>query len=348
MPKLSLRLFGLIALACASPAAAMNWCAIPQITPQRIGDFDRIVPTVEALTGCVRQPSDSAHSIRWACGDDPATPEVDAEQMIMLLREPGEIGRFMLLGSGQRSFDFLSSCDSSQRMYERTRFAPGNVALIDRFRRGVLGPRYTMTSIDNGEQIFIISETSASSSPTAFEIGAWQGIHGFTAQIYPSTTVRIAGIDPVARPAVDVVRALEARGAQPLPAEGEVRDLFPVWRMTPPTGLAGVREVRVEAMFQHVLEVHYLLSSTADYERFISLLDAEYGASSRTAEGDCTYRWWQSGQIAIRGEHCASSDTLTFYNDVAGDQLDQIAADLERRHNAPRRTDSNTIDRDNF
>jgi hypothetical protein len=101
-------------------------------------------------------------------------------------------------------------------------------------------------------------------------------------------------------------------------------------------------------MLQHVLQIRYLISSTADYERFISLLDAEYGASRRTAENGCTYRWWQSGQMSIQGEHCATTNTLVFYNDVVGDQLEEIASDLRRRQSSPQPAGDPTIDRDNF
>src|SRR3546814_4214242 len=76
--------------------------------------------------------------------------------------------------------------------------------------------------------------------------------------------------------------------------------------LSPPTGLAGVTEIAIEGFAKHLHTARYSLAGTADYERYIGILDAEYGKSERRPNGDCTYRIWESGQMVVRGEHCTN------------------------------------------
>src|SRR3546814_3996269 len=82
-----------------------------------------------------------------------------------------------------------------------------------------------------------------------------------------------------------------------------VDDVAPKWLLSPPTGLAGVTEIAIEGFAKHLHTARYSLAGTADYERYIGILDAEYGKSERRPNGDCTYRIWESGQMVVRGEH---------------------------------------------
>lgn len=305
----------------------MNWCGLPQAIPQREADFERLAPTVEALTGCPRQPSDSAHRATWVCPDDPATKDTYEGVHFNYWREPGQGIHLVVLAAGLTNLDMLRRC-GLRDLRDGERFAAGNVAYRDRIQFGILGPRLTLTSIVPKGMGTIISDTKFSGEDSNVE-SLWQGIHGIRVESYPSTSVKLAGVSPISNTAEAVVAAFEARGAQVRNTE-DLDDTFPKWTLSPPVGLAGVTEVVVEGFVRHLLRADYILASTADYERYIGLLDAEYGQSSRTSEGGCTYRWWESGRVSIRGEHCpGKSDSLRFFNDVAGDQLNQVAAKLE-------------------
>lgn len=305
----------------------MNWCGLPQIIPQHDTDLERLAPTVEALTGCPRQPSDSAHRVNWVCPDDPTTKDTYEGVHIHYWREPGLGIHLTVLAVGLANLDMLRRCGlRDQRDGER--FAAGNVAYRDRLQFGILGPRLTLTSVVPKGVAAIISDTKSYGEDGNVE-AIWQGIHGIKVESYPSTSVKLAGVSPISSDAASIVAAFEARGAQVRKAV-DLGDALPKWTLSPPVGLAGVSEVIVEGFLKHLLQADYILTSTADYERYIGLLDAEYGQSRRTSEDGCTYRWWESGRVSIRGEHCpGKSDSLRFFNDVAGDQLEQVAAKLE-------------------
>src|SRR3546814_10395497 len=85
------------AILAATPnsAHAMNWCGLLDIIPREQGDFEKLSGSVEALTGCGSQPSDSAHQAIWACSDDTATEEYEGVH-ISLFRESGE-GTYLLV-----------------------------------------------------------------------------------------------------------------------------------------------------------------------------------------------------------------------------------------------------------
>lgn len=316
-----------LAVLSAAPASAMNWCGLPQVIPQREADFERLAPTVEALTGCPRQPSDSAHRANWVCQDDPATKDTYEGVHIHYFREPGQGVHLVVLAAGLANLDMLRRCGFHD-LRDGERFAAGNVAYRDRLQFGILAPRLTLTSIMPKGMAAIISDTKLYGEDSNVE-SLWQGLHGIKVESYPSTSVKLAGVSPISSPVEDIVAAFEARGAQVRNTE-DLDDTFPKWTLSPPVGLAGVSEVVVEGFVRHLLRADYILASTADYERYIGLLDAEYGQSRRTSEGGCTYRWWESSRVSIRGEHCpGKSDSLRFFNDVAGDQLEQVAAKLE-------------------
>ena len=310
-----------------SPANAMNWCSLPQIIPQREADLERLAPTVEALTGCARKPSDSAHRANWVCADDPATADVYEGVHITYYREPGQGIHMIVLAAGMTDLDRLRRC-GSRDLRDGGRFAAGNVAYRDRVQFGIVGPRLTLTSIMPQGMAAIISDTKSFGEDPNVE-GLWNGIHGIKVESYPSTSVKLAGVSPISKDVAEIVAAFQARGSEIRKAE-DLDDTFPKWTLSSPVGLAGVNEVVVEGFVRHLLRADYIFASTADYQRYIGLLDAEYGQSRRTNEGGCTYRWWESGRVSIRGEHCPDkTDSLRFFNDVAGDQLEQIAAKLE-------------------
>ena len=175
------------------------------------------------------------------------------------------------------------------------------------------------------------------------------GIYGITVENDPSTSVKLAGLSPISSDVYAIASAFEARGSTLLSSE-KLGETFPNWRLTPPVGLGGVKEVVLQGWAKHLIRAEYLLESTPDYERFIELLDAEYGRSERLSEDGCTYRWWESGRVSIRGEHCPGvSDTISFFNDVSSDQLEQYAAKLEAEQKAAAETeDEPAIDSDMF
>ena len=321
------RLVVSVGLLSSAPANAMNWCGLPQVIPQREADFERLAPTVEGLTGCARQASDSAHRANWTCPDDPATKDTYEGVHIHYFREPGQGVHLVVIAAGLSNLDMLRRC-GLRDIRDGERFSAGNVAYRDRIQFGILGPRLTLTSVVPKGMAAIISDTKSYGEDSNVE-AIWQGIHGIKVESYPTTSVKLAGVSPISSDSATIVAAFERRGSQVRKTE-DLDGAFPKWTLSAPVGLAGVSEVIVEGFVKHLLRADYVLNSTGDYERYIGLLDGEYGQSRRTSEGGCTYRWWESGRISIRGEHClGKSDSLRFFNDVAGDQLEQVAAKLE-------------------
>jgi len=208
------------------------------------------------------------------------------------------------------------------------KFSAGNVAYRDRISFGFTGPRLTLSSILDKGMAAIVSDTKSFGEDDRVK-GLWNGLYGITVVDYPSTGVKLAGVSPISTDVHGIVAAFEGRGSTVL-SSNDTGESFPKWTLSPPVGLGGVKEVVIEGFVRHLLRADYILESTADYERFIGLLDAEYGRSERSSENGCTYRWWDAGRMSIRGEHCpGKSDSLRFFNNVAGDQLEQVAAKME-------------------
>ena len=316
-----------VAAITATPAQAMNWCSLPQITPQRESDFERLAPAVSALTGCERQTTDSAHRAKWVCEDDPATTDKFEGVHIHYIREPGQGVHLLVLSLGMTDLDVLRRC-GLRDLRDGERFSAGNVAYRDRVSFGFSGPRLTLTSVLDEGMAAIVSDTKSIGEDDGVK-GLWNGLYGIAVESYPSTSVKLAGLSPVSADVYAIAAAFESRGSS-VRATKDVGKSFPKWTLSPPVGLGGVREVVIEGFVRHLLRADYVFESTADYERFIGLLDFEYGRSERSSENGCTYRWWDSGRVSIRGEHCpGKSDSLRFFNDVAGDQLEQVAAKME-------------------
>lgn len=327
MRRAFLTMVGLAATVSAVPAEAMNWCSLPQITPRLESDFEKLAPTVAVLTGCPRQATDSAHRAKWVCEDDPNTPDKFEAVHIHFIREPGQGIRLLVLSLGMTDLNAVRRC-GLRDLREGERFSAGNVAYRDRISFGFTGPRLTLTSVLDNGMAAIISDTK-SFGEDDYVKGMWNGLYGITVEAYPSTGVKLAGVSPISTDVYSIVAAFEGRGST-VRASSDIGDSFPKWTLSPPVGLGGVSEVVIEGFVRHLLRADYILESTADYERFIGLLDAEYGRSERSSENGCTYRWWESGRVSIRGEHCpGKSDSLRFFNDVAGDQLEQVAAKME-------------------
>jgi hypothetical protein len=340
--------FFAIALISMPAQAAMNWCALTQIVPEKESDFERIAPTVEALTGCKRQPSDSAHVSKWICDDDPATADVVEAVHLTLHRLPSEGIHLIAVTFGMESLDKLRVCPQAD-LRNRTRFDAGNVLLRDQATIGIVGPRLALTNSGPDSISFIISDRYGLGANTESVRGVWEGAHGITTVAYPATSIELAGKSPISTDAYSLIEAYESRGAKITLSE-DINDTIPKWTLSPPIGLAGVDKVEVTGFVRHVLRVKYVLSTTADYERFIGLLDAQYGQSKRSSENGCTWRWWVSGNASINGKHCPDGENaLTFFNDVAQDQLDQylvkLNEDEKKRSNSDKKA---TIDSDMF
>jgi hypothetical protein len=313
--------------AISSPAAAMNWCSLPQIVPRTGADFEKLLPSIGPLTGCAREPSDSAHKATWSCPDDPTTADVFEGAMIFLNREPGADAHLIVLTLDRTNLDVLRGC-GIVGMRDGEKFAAGNVALRDRVTMGYAGPRLTLTSVIPEGVAAIISDTKYVSEDPMVE-GMWTGLHGIVVETSPWTSVRLAGQNPLTSKATAIVSAFESRGSKILSTD-DAGKTIPTWKLSPPVGLAGVSEVSITGFVEHFLRAEYVMGTTSDYERFVGLLDAEYGKSTRTPKGACTYRWWESGRMTIMGEHCpGKSDLLRFTSITAADQLQQVLEKIE-------------------
>lgn len=333
-----------ISLAGMSPAHAMNWCGILDVIPSTAADFDRMSPKVEASTGCSRQSTDSAHHATWLCPDDPTTVDEYEGVRISFFREPGKSVHMAVFAAGLTDLDRFRRCGRKE-LRDGPRFKAGNVAYRDKIELGTLGPQLTLTAVLSNGLSAIVSDGRTYKDDGEKWLSRW--FHGITTDVYPTTEVRLAGGSPISNNVSSIVAAFQRRGSGVKTTE-DLDGLFPKWTLSPPTGLAGVREVTVNGFIKHLLTAEYTLSSTADYERYIGILDSEYGKSRRVSESGCTYRWWESGSMTIQGEHCpGNSSKLRFRNEVALAQMQQVAAKLEADKNKPDNSpDKQTIDRD--
>ncbi|MBB5711748.1 hypothetical protein [Sphingomonas xinjiangensis] len=312
--------FAAAMLAWSPASSAMHWCALPAITPAKLDDFDRIVPSVERLTGCKRSTSESAHEAEWVCADDPATDAFEFVQ-ISLIRTPGESTNLLIASVGPDALDMLRAC-RDPRLRDGNRFEPGNVTLRDQLVLDQIGPALTLANSGPGTVSFLYTRPRFGSGD-GWETGLVAGGFGIERVANPATKVRLAGLNPLDVTAEALVAAFQARGAK-VSGTKDIGTALPEWVLTAPVGLAGVRQVAVNGYIRHVMDVEYSFATTADYERFVTLLDDEYGASSRKAVEQCTHRWWFSGSVSIRGRHCPDGNTVEFDNDVASSQLVQI------------------------
>lgn len=319
-----------VLLALTVPASAMNWCSLPQITPERESDFDRIAGSVERLTGCSSAPNESAHHLVWQCPDDPRTDTFEGVQ-VSLVREPGKSVHLIVLGVGLTDFSMLRECGLAD-LHDEGRFVPGNVAIRDRIRLGRFGPRLTLASVIDTDAAAIISDNSSSGEHAGVQ-HLLEAFFGFRTELYPSTEVKLAGMSPISTDVRSIVTAFQKRGSAVISTNLDTD--FPEWKLSSPVGLAGVEGVTITGFINHLIRAKYDLATTADYERYIALLDNQYGQSERTVASGCTQRRWNSGRIIIRGEHCPGvSNSLWFMNAVVIDQVDSAVAKLEEREKA--------------
>mgnify|MGYP005853398013 CR=1 FL=1 len=308
----------------------MNWCSLPQITPERESDFDRIAVSVERLTGCASAPSESAHHLEWQCADDPQTDTFEGVQ-INLVREPGKSTHLIVLGVGLTDFAMLRACGLGD-LHDEGRFVPGNVAIRDRIRIGRFGPRLTLASVIDTHASAIISDNATSGEHAGVQ-HLLEAFFGFRTELYPSTEVKLAGLNPISTDVRSIVTAFQKRGSAVMSTNLDPE--FPEWKLSPPIGLAGVEGVTITGFINHLMRAKYDLATTEDYERYIALLDTEYGRSERNVVNGCSQRRWASGRMIIRGEHCPGASTsLWFLNGVAVDQVDLAVAKLDERDEA--------------
>lgn len=345
MPSICVVLAAVLSATHAN-AATINWCAIPELLPSTESDFERLAPLVEGATGCGRKPTDSAHEAEWVCEDDPATPQND-RILVKLLRVPGQSINLLVGGWGVQSLDAIRACRISGAQ-DGTRFERGNVAQRDQLTFNY-GTR-TLTLLNLGPDSLGVAYTGRRSyGSDDFGNALVDGLFGLTPSTYPTTKVRLAGMDPLETDVFDLVAAFQKRGSA-ITSSRDLDDAIPEWTLTPPTGLPGVSSIEVAGFARHLLRATYAMATMPDYERFVGLLDGEYGTSRRSADGACAVRYWSAGDVSITGRHCPKEgkSSLDFFNDVASDQLDAWVKKMERDKAAKPKTDKPTIDRDNF
>lgn len=327
---------------CASPAQAMNWCALPGLIPQREADFEALAERIGPETGCAREPSDSAHKASWVCQDDPATETIEFANL-QLIREPGS--RITLLVGAVNMSDLgrLQACSPTYRI-ENT-FDPGSIlfrgSLSDSSYR-TWGMIHLLSEGPQGVAILYTSETRSVGSRAS---EATEGIFGFTPRSYPRTDIEVAGKNIVSTPAREVLVALQDRGAKVLETvddDGETA----IWELGPILGLNGVDRITLMESYRHVLMVKYRFESVDAYRQYLPLLDSKYGVSRPVKDEGCTLRQWKSGDGGIMGKVCGTAaPELTLYNDIALEQVNAISKLKKEKATSKR---GPTIDRDNF
>lgn len=331
-------------LSSGSANAALNWCALPDLMPKAESDFERLAPLVEPMTGCKREATDSAHEAQWWCASSESASG-EGRILLQLVRAPGEGITLLVGGAGLVSLDRLRAC--GRAVGDGSKFEAGNVAHRDQLTYDYGTRAFTLLGM--GPHAIGVAYSGRRFGNDSLTAGLLQGLFGIKAVSYPSTRVRLAGVDQLATDVFALVQAFERRGSAIMSSKGQDKG-FPEWTLTAPTGLPGVTKVEISGFVRHMLDTSYQLASLPDYERYVSLLDGEYGTSSRSTSDGCAVRSWTAGKITILGRHCARDgrSKITFYNDVAGDQLDQYAKMIERDRAAKPQAKKPVIDRDNF
>jgi hypothetical protein len=333
-------------------AHAFDMCKIFRLTPSAVSDYDRLVGEVETVTGCRALPRETVHERRWACADDATTAQLSEAATLVLIREPSVSAHLVVFFVGQTNLDFLRDCPGF-RLTRGLQFQPGNIGLRDQGRIGEHGStKLTLTSIIPSWGSVIVSDNANYPVAAPFEISTWEWAHGYTATKYLdpalSTPVRIAGSDPVSQPVEEVVAALIQRGAvQKSYASGRT-NLRRDWELSAPNGLPGVDLIQINSVLRHIISVKYTFTSASEYERYIGLLDEQYGTSSRMRVGRCSNRIWLASAITISGEYCSGSTTLTFFNIGVSTSFVDIVNKLSKEDEGAAAPKEKIIDRDNF
>ena len=179
--------------------------------------------------------------------------------------------------------------------------------------------------------------------------GVVRELFGGNSEPCPATAVRLAGVDPLSTDVFDLVAAFEKRGSS-IVSSNDPGNQIPEWKLSAPIGLPGVTTVEITGFVRHLFKATYNLASVSDYERYVLLLDQEYGESRRSTNSGRAVRYWSAGRMAIVGRHCAkeAKSTIAFHSEVAADQLTAYVEKKEKNKVAKPSPDKPTIDRDNF
>ena len=304
--------------------AAINWCRCLPLLPSSSLSFEQIAAGIDRL-GCEAVPQNSAHARLWLCTDQEAG---DTSVMLThLVSRYGEEPNLLTIeGPALTSLRPFRLCGVQEpaRGNRVGEFNPGSIAIQDRL---VMTRDYRVATID----LLRIAGlgTAVSGYPerlegTALVEIAEAGLFGIRRQSYPSTSVEIAGRNLINSPAREVVAALEARGARVVSSD-PLSQVAHATVLTPPLGLDGVSRVTVQALGQHVLQIHYRVTGLAEYQNFIGLLDERYGRSAAQSgrESDrrnCRDRFWFSGKITIVGEYCPATGYGIWFNNMVVDE----------------------------
>lgn len=312
----------LSALSHAGSANAMNWCALPEIIPTTTLDFEKTVNKVELLTGCAKQEMESAHIATWVCDDSQLTADIDEQVTIKLFREPGKTVNLVIATRQFDNLDHIRTCGIKNLTNSR-KFDPGNTLLRDEIHLGYNTVVSMTTSPITGTSL-LISDRKKLSGNGDWSKEVWSIVYGLDIPDSAYTAVRLAGVDPLNSSVLSLVNAFKLRNSS-VTATKNLEGTFPEWEMTTPVGLAGVKQVSIKGFLKHFFRVDYLIESTADYQKYVTLLDSEYGTSSRTNQDGCAYRNWLSGDVSILGSFCSKDGSkLSFINKIAAQQMLQI------------------------
>ncbi|MCA1749263.1 MAG: hypothetical protein ABR601_09685 [Parasphingopyxis sp.] len=326
-----------------SGAMATGPCDILKLISGYRLDFQSIATSADRMAGCARQPSESAHFLSWRCDEetDPST--------IYLISEEGANPTLVW-----RTFDNavqfpLTSCATGDAYSRRPSidrsFVPESIAR----RFSVRVPRASARAFVLGAEPFHVSLLVVTSSYSAE--GTLQDIERLVFGIEPeylaNTEVEVSGVNLISYPLNQIIESLLSRNSIILSSSNE-GDFISEYRMSPPIGLPGVSELRLMGAVAHAMVVEYTIPNISDYERYIELLDVDYGLSARRTDGDCTTRVWSSGDVHILGRYCSNAgSTIRFTNLPALRQIGEYFDYIEEQSDSPSEQDP-PIDRDNL
>lgn len=319
----------------ADDANAFEWCSLASLVPAEPIDIQRYSSEVARISGCAPIERNSVTRLEWSCPDRTG---------IHFYKDRSNEWIFFVETLEQVGASSFSKC--IQNVAINPVFDPLNVS-----RSHTIQPKDSRPFLVSQIPGFSTNVYQTSLYGEVLEREFIQYQYGIetptkTDEIL-STEVRIAQLNPITSEPIDIVNALVTRGSRILSRNDE-NGYKPSWTLSPPTGLPGVSSVEVVSFVRSTLAIKYNLTDTGSYERFIGVLDSEYGESQRRrSRSGCISRIWVSGKMQIEGYHCsANSNRLVFFNTFASDALQQVLAKIDSRNHSKSKNRKPVIDND--
>lgn len=134
MKKILTTLAALLLFFPHASIAAMSYCDFLTIADQNSQYFDKMASQYDDFSGCVRNDSDSAHSLSWSCDFEIAENEIENIPIFLVrdAKEPSHVATILLSQSKNlNSLDGIRQCKKISP-YSNETFNPGFVFQIEK------------------------------------------------------------------------------------------------------------------------------------------------------------------------------------------------------------------------